>query len=308
MADNGRFLRRAFAATFRAARWNLGVVHHPIHRFLEPGFRPEIHWLPAQRRHLFGADPFGVWTDDELTIVFEMFDYRSERGSLAAVTTRDGRTFSKPEEVMRLDTHLSYPFLLEHEGTRYCVPENAGGGAVVAYTANPFPNEWSKHSVLIEGFGGLDSTIFQRDGRWWLFATDADRVGDEALHVFHSDRPLGPWEPHSRNPVKVDAASARPAGTVFEHEGRQYRPSQDSSSTYRGALVIHEILELTPDAFAERAVHRIDPWDGAYPSGFHTISAAGDWTLVDGKKWGFVPSEARRRIARKLARARPRAQ
>ena len=55
------------------------------------------------------------------------------------------------------------------------------------------------------------------------------------------------------------ARSARPAGPIFAHEGRLYRPAQDCSRTYGGAVVIHRIEALTPEIFREVAVARLDP-------------------------------------------------
>ena len=294
------FIRNQAKDLFQTEHWNVGVVHHPIHRFLEADFRPQIHWLPTISHSCFAADPFGLWRGDDLDILFEVYDYRIELGWISAVTTRDGRRFTEPREVLRLPTHLSYPFIVEHEGDTYCIPENAQGGGVTSFAASAFPAGWTRHERLIEGFRGLDSTIFQRDGLWWLFATDYDALPDDVLHAFYAVTPLGPWTPHAGNPIKSDNASSRPAGTVFRHEGRQYRPGQDCSTTYGGAVVIHEIVDLTPETFDEIPVRRVVPWDPAYPNGLHTISHAQNFTLVDGKRMGFTPAQSRRRLASKF--------
>src|SRR5207302_269972 len=77
----------------------------------------------------------------------------------------------------------------------------------------------------------------------------------------------------------------RMAGPIIEAGGRVLRPGQDCTATYGGAVVVHEILELTPEAYRERAIARLAPDPaGPYPDGLHTLSAAGGWTLVDGKR------------------------
>ena len=58
------------------------------------------------------------------------------------------------------------------------------------------------------------------------------------LHIWWSDDLFGQWRPHAANPVKIDARSARPAGTPFVHAGTLYRPAQDCSHTYGGAVAI----------------------------------------------------------------------
>ena len=97
--------------------------------------------------------------------------------------------------------------------------------------------------------------------------------------------PRRPVDAHARNPVKYDVCSARSGGTPFVYRGQLYRPGQDCSETYGGAVRLNRITRLTPQEFAEEtaAVVRPDP-KGPYPSGLHTLSAFGDWTLIDGKR------------------------
>jgi hypothetical protein len=103
--------------------------------------------------------------------------------------------------------------------------------------------------------------------------------------------------------VKHDLGSARPAGTPFWHQGALYRPAQDCRRTYGGAVVIHRVVRLTPEEFAEAPVARLDP-NPAWPwhDGVHTLSAAGDFTLLDAKRITFLPAEFRRVLRRKLRR------
>src|SRR5690242_475972 len=39
--------RTQISALLFMETWNVGIVDAPIHRFLEPGFRPSITWVPA---------------------------------------------------------------------------------------------------------------------------------------------------------------------------------------------------------------------------------------------------------------------
>ena len=82
--------------------------------------------------------------------------------------------------------------------------------------------------------------------------------------------------------------SSRPAGTPFRIEGALYRPAQDCSRTYGGAVAINRVDELSPTGFEERLVTRLCPDPaGPYPTGLHTICAAGDQTIIDGKRQEF---------------------
>jgi len=42
---------------------------------------------------------------------------------------------------------------------------------------------------------------------------------------------------------------------------------------------------------------------GPYPSGLHTLSQVGEATLIDGKRFIFVPAEFRRVLRKKLSSA-----
>ncbi len=120
----------------------------------------------------------------------------------------------------------------------------------------------------------------------------ASTTRDHELHVWHAPTPLGPWLPHVQNPVKTDCRAARPAGTPFTSGGLLYRPAQDSSRTYGGAVVLNRVVVLTPDRFREVPVRTIGPLTaGPYRAGLHTVSAVGGRTLIDAKRT-IVSSDA----------------
>jgi hypothetical protein len=203
---------------------------------------------------------------------------------------------------------MSYPYLVRDDGDLYCIPELARARGVHLFRARRFPDDWEDLGSLVDGVAAVDPTVFEHDGRWWLFFTDRDVDSNAALHVWHAPALRGPWSPHASNPVKTDVRSARPAGTPFVHEGRLYRPAQDCSETYGGAIAINEVEELTTARFRERVVHRIRPEPASpYPAGRHTLSALGTQTLIDGKRRVFRGRSAARAIAAKARRGLARA-
>jgi hypothetical protein len=73
-----------------------------------------------------------------------------------------------------------------------------------------------------------------------------------------------------------------------EIDGVLYRPSQDCSETYGGALVINRIDRLTPTEFHESVAATLRPLPGGpYPHGLHTLNGLADGTVLDGKKFTF---------------------
>ncbi|MCA1724638.1 MAG: formyl transferase, partial [Thermomicrobia bacterium] len=195
-----------------------------------------------------------------------------------------------------------------HQGDVYCVPESGEAGEIALYKATAFPEQWTKCKTLVAGFAGLDATLFPHDGRWWLLCTEQGEYANTMLHAWHAPDLFGPWTPHPDNPLKTDVRSSRPAGAPFVHHGHLYRPAQDCSRTYGGAVTINRIVHLSPTAFAEEAIAVVAPdATGPYRYGLHTLSAFGSSTLIDGKGRSFAPAEFRRLIGTLLRRIRQRA-
>src|SRR5262249_60187968 len=76
-----------------------------------------------------------------------------------------------------------------------------------------------------------------------------------------------------------------PAGRPFVIDRRLYRPAQDCSRTYGGAIHVMAVDELTPDASREHIALRLEPdpaWP--YPDGLHTIVVEGRRVYIDAKR------------------------
>jgi hypothetical protein len=289
----GRVLSWIGESLFRHADWNVGIVRAPIAKFLEPEFRPQVEWLEGLRRGEFIADPFGIVRHGQLTILCERYDFRVGLGDIVSRGPGTGSMDAAAE--IGLAVHRSYPYLLEHAGQLYCIPETHQAREIALYRAEDFPRQWTKVATLVRDVAAADSSVFQYEGRWWLWCVDSGRRTQAELLIWYALDLFGPWIQHRGNPVKIDARSARPAGTPFVHGGSLYRPAQDCSRIYGGRVVINRITCLTPTTFAEEPVAVVEPDpNGPYPDGLHTLSAVGDITLVDGKRIIFQWDEFRR--------------
>jgi hypothetical protein len=263
--------------------WNVGVLERPIETVLD-GFDPAaVRWLP-QRRGGCLADPFGRIEQGRTILLAEAYDLCDHHGYLVALELGGEGRETEPVKALRLPVHLSYPQVVEFEGRIYCLPEMSTTGRIQLFRGDPFPTRWIADRVLLEGFAGVDPTVFEHRGRWWMLAGDHADQDEAKLFLFYAPSLLGPWSPHRLNPVKCDLQSARPAEPPFEVGGRLHRPAQDCSMTYGGAIAINRIMRLGPEEFLEEtvAVLRPDPL-GPYPHGLHTLTALGSSTLIDGK-------------------------
>jgi hypothetical protein len=235
---------------------------------------------PADR---IWADPFAVLDGGRHFVFFEEHIVGEARGHICAAEIGPTGFFVPPRVVLEADCHLSYPFVFRWQDHWYMIPETAQQRAVQLYRASAFPYEWQFERTLIAGTPAVDATLAEIDGRWWMFAALAAPGAEEAtmLMLYHASGPLGPWTPHRANPVKIDVRGSRGAGPLFQHEGRWYRPAQDGAPRYGSGIVIHRITDLSPAAFREEAASRLKPGWKAGITGTHTISAAGDLTVID---------------------------
>ncbi|MGH9486232.1 MAG: glucosamine inositolphosphorylceramide transferase family protein [Terriglobales bacterium] len=294
------WLRRLFVET----TWGVGLADAPIESFLDTSSPPRLrYWRGLTRTDRFCADPFGQVTGRTLTMLCEDFGHtRAKRGVISAVVIDlQGQepTPSQVRPVLDDGSHMSFPFLVCDGGTWYCMPETSARGCISLYKAVEFPFRWDEGQVIIQNFSGLDSAAARFKGRWWLFSTDACAPGPPNLCVWHADTLQGPWTPHARNPVKADASSCRGAGTPFIFDGALYRPSQDCSDGYGRRVNINRLVRLSGDEFAEETVATVhSPRDAGFPDGIHTLSSAGPYTLIDGRRDDLDLSKPLRRFLR----------
>jgi hypothetical protein len=293
----GRRLKDLHGWLFRHAQWNIGIADAPIQSFLDEGFKPRIRWLEAPAPNRFFADPFAVETANGLMLLAEEYDFDAAKGHLSVMNWNEGSDPAAFKPMMNAPVHLSYPYTFEHGGEFYCVPEMSQARRIDLYRALVFPTQWERVATLIDDFDGVDATLFQHDGLWWMFCARSHKNQWIKLYAFHAEALQGPWRAHACNPLKSDVRSSRPAGTPFVHAGVLYRPAQDCSRAYGGAVSINRVDVLTPTRFSE-SVSRIFELDSAepYSAGCHTLSAVGARTVLDGKRLMFQRSEFAREL------------
>jgi hypothetical protein len=284
-----RVLITGMQMLFRHDQWNVGRIDRPISSFLQPGLPASVQWLKPLKGSEFRADPFGVWRDGRLTILYEHFSYRNNRGTIAAVEPARGETGAEVKIGPQPAVHLSYPYLIEVEGRLLCIPESHEAREIGLYEIARFPDQWVKVASLLEGIPIVDATLFQHEGIWWLAGSPPVAKGATCeLYLWHAPAITGPWRAHPANPVKLDVRSARPGGTPFYDNGVLYRPAQDCSRSYGGRVIINRVLTLTTTTFREMHAATVEPDpDGSYPAGLHTLAQVGDITLIDGKRETF---------------------
>lgn len=279
-------LQQLYQTFLVADQWNIGVVNRPIQDFLRPADLQgvAIETPPLPNRNVFYADCFARQEVTGPMIYFELYDYRRRRGNISRLPYPWGPA-PVPATVLSFPYHLSYPFL---HGP-YCLPEAWVTQSIRLYDLRePLLTPAAGHLLL--PVPGVDATLLEYAGRYWLFYTRTDRDAMLNLFIAYADAVHGPWHEHPQNPVKTDIRSARPAGPFFEVAGRLYRPAQDCARDYGYALSIQEVLTLTTTEYRECEVVTIPSLHPGYPDGMHTLAALDDThTLIDFKRRRFIP-------------------
>lgn len=266
--------------------------------FLLAGNSSAREWVAPQPQHMsaiyppantFWADPFAWERDGRRFIFFEDFPFATWRGRISVMEVdAKARPLGEPVPVIEEDHHLSYPFLFEHEGELYMMPEKAEVKRLDLYRCVEFPHRWEVVKTLLNNIKIADATLFEHEGRWWIFAA-AKHAGariNESLFAWYADSPLSDtWTPHPANPLVRDFSRGRPGGRIFhDHKGRLLRPSQNCVRRYGHGLNLSEIKTLTPTAYAEEELWTLSGEDAGAWRAMHHLDWHGGLLVMDAQR------------------------
>jgi hypothetical protein len=236
----------------------------------------------------FLADPFPIIWQGNYYVFSEDFEHGTGKGMVSLLRFDQSGPLGPPEPVLDEPWHLSYPFVIEHKGSVWMIPESAACRQVVLYRADPFPTRWVKEAVLLDDIFATDATVLRYAGRFWMFVTASREPNySDALEIYYADDLLGPWVPHRRNPVLIDVGSARSAGNLVIRKGQLWRPVQDCRGGYGSALGLARVDELSEDCYrqAVQVILRAGvDWPGRR---IHTLNRFGDLECIDGSSTTF---------------------
>jgi hypothetical protein len=240
-----------------------------------------FNWIESPAGHFY-ADPFIIGRGGRTWLFFEDYLYAQKRGRIACAELKQDGTPGDAAPVLQLPYHLSYPFVFEHAGELYMIPESRAGNTVDLYRATDFPLSWKREKTLLPT-AAVDTTICRRDGMFWLFTTIVDPPGaDNRLFLFYSDDLFGEWRFHPANPISSDVHTARSAGAFVALGDRLIRPAQDASIRYGYATHFQEVSVLNSCEYAETHVGSILPPESEGVSCVHTFARGGGFDVIDG--------------------------
>ena len=277
--------RAIFGLCFYAPHWRVGWRLHDGPGVMERGDLGGPAWQVLPDPGLsFYADPFPVTWNGRTFLFFEELEHKVGKGVISALEFGPDGPVGQPVRVLEEPWHLSYPFILDHGGILYLVPEAPSSGAVRLYRCVAFPHRWEPVATLLEGTEASDCTIFRHGGRFWMMSVTREGFGgySDTLAIHHAEDLFGPWIEHVRSPALLDVGGARPGGRVVARNGRLWRPVQDCSTGYGRMLALAEIERLDTQEFTQtvRTTVKLGPlWPGRR---LHTLNRVDRLECIDG--------------------------
>lgn len=267
--------------------WNIGFCEQTPEELIRDKKLSKVRWLKHPYRDRWFADPFIYKvTEHEITVFVEecMISYTPKGIICELVIDRKTMRLKERHVVLELDTHLSYPAIVEKDGVTYVYPENGASGSLKMYRYDA-----DKHLLVepkcILNEAVADSTILERDGKYYLIATQTEKPLEDA-HLYQYDDLFGPFCKVTDYPVQKSRASSRPAGNWLEVGGKIYRPAQDCSFRYGGGISMMEVEALVP--FDEKREFTIEPNWYKYNLGIHTINFSKDKSMIVVDGYGYL--------------------
>lgn len=265
---------------FIAYRLNPKLFVSRNQAFHKEGFRV----VDAPKGRFF-ADPFPLTHAGRSFVFVEDYPYAEKKGVISVLEIGPDGQASSARRVLERPYHLSYPFVFEHEGSIFMIPETMGSHQIELYKATDFPSKWDLVHILKEDIDAVDTTLWIQNGVFYFFTnvTEPGTTPNELLHLYLADSLYGEWRPHPANPLCADVRMSRGAGQLFVRENKLIRPAQDCSVRYGYACQLNEVEALSTTEFRERPATRIEPdW---FPGliGTHTINSNDTIEVTDGQ-------------------------
>lgn len=250
--------------------WNVGFYEEGLESLLTEK-TPKIHWAKKKFKDRWFADPFILdVTDSEIIILAEEFCYDVKRGRIARVVF-DRLTYEEKDYSIILDlpTHLSFPFIYRKGEKVYVMPENSASGCSTIYEYDDDSRRLTAvNQVSDEPY--TDATIFQAEGKTWLWTTMTPDPNGKTLRIYGFDNTKLCVNKKCSD-VSFTTNIARNAGECFMVNDRLYRPAQDCTKCYGHGVVIQECAHDS-EGWHFKDINSFYPVSFKYNQGIHTLN------------------------------------
>lgn len=269
---------------FLIQTYNIGIIQKPIGEILNNGiYGGDIRWLKHPYRDRFFADPF-IIKENELFyfILVEEYLFWEEKGKITLLkVAKDNFLLIERKVVIEESTHLSFPFC-EMNGITV-IPESVASGKTIEYTIDTESmSVVSKRVILDEGL--IDAVFYtDRNGEKWILTAKSDNPKED-MYIYHY---VGQkYVPINNGKAILKSIElSRSAGRLFEHDGKIYRPVQDSTGRYGKQTRIVRLDNLNDLCYEGKCLYVINAkGNPPYDETLHTFNVYNDYTIIDGSK------------------------
>lgn len=267
--------------------FNVGFIEMNPQEFAESKILARVQWMQHPYRDRFIADPFILKiTDEEIVIFAEDCPFSNYHGGriVELHVDRNTKKLLMRYEILKLDTHLSYPAIIRKNGKIFVYPENGQSGSLYMYEFDEENHQLINPKLILDE-PVADATIIERPDGWYMTATSVENTRRN-VYLYKSDRFDGLYKKVSDIPFNQDIKQSRPAGDFFSVKSVLYRPAQDCEKRYGAALSIMRVDELSDSRIKERFFAHIDPVNLRYNLGIHTINFLDNYCVIDG--YGYL--------------------
>lgn len=259
--------------------WNIGFCSLMPEELIKDKALPSVCWMKHPYRDRWFADPFILRASDEEFVVFvEECPIDNPKGILCELhIDRKSMRLKERYVLLELDTHLSYPAIIEYEGKTYVYPENGASGQLNIYEYDEATHKLI-NPVCILNEAVADATIMMDGNSFTLIATRFPETQKDAF-LYESKSLFGPFMPVTDKPFQDSLSCSRPGGNWLHVYGALYRPAQNCSLVYGGSLKVMYVDLIKGN---EQVVCELIPQGFRNNLGLHTINFNNGLCVIDG--------------------------
>lgn len=264
--------------------WNIGFAATSSEELVQQKRLGKVEWLKHSYKDRFFADPFVYsWNDEQIVVFVEELEFDKPVGRLTEliVDAKTKKLLGK-HTLLQLNSHLSYPAIICNNGEVFVYPENGANGKLTLYKYERGEHKLKEVGVVVEE-GLTDATIHKIGEDYYMFATKVPNT-QEDLYLYKSKRFDGDYKEIGL--VSQGRENSRSAGNLFEAEGNLYRPAQNCSKRYGGAVEIMKCKISSVGKYSEEHSFSLNPTSFKYNIGLHTINFHKGGCVIDG--YGFL--------------------
>lgn len=266
--------------------WNIGFCVQTPEELIRNKKLKKIKWLKHPYHDRWFADPFiyRITKDEIIVFVEECLVSDNPKGIICElVIDRNSMRLKGRYVLLELDTHLSYPAILNVEGIIYVYPENGASGKLNIYEYDSI-NHKLVNPVCILKEAVADASILKRDNQYYLSATKFPHT-QECAYLYKSDSIFGPFKQVCAEPYQMDRSCSRQGGDWFLLENELYRPAQNCRIRYGSSLNIMTV-NIENGVIKEKPLFAIKPCCSRYSEGLHTINFKDGLCVID--SYGYL--------------------